>query len=185
MQPSDRPEFVRVLNGLAAVKPGKGLTPEALDVWWLALRDWPLADFRAAAGHLARTVEFMPSPYHFAQLRKAGRPTSAEAWELAWKGNPTNDYAIAKALAVAAGSERLGMIELTRLPWVEKRFREAYDELVDVVEHREALPHLTDSEAIRCIAADADSRPPAERFRRAMARLAGGDPDAQPTVTRQ
>jgi hypothetical protein len=33
MLPGDRAEFMRVLNGLAAIK-GKELTPEALSLWW-------------------------------------------------------------------------------------------------------------------------------------------------------
>lgn len=148
MQPTDRPEFLKILNGLAAIK-RVDLTPEALGMWWSAMGHWSLEEFRQGANHLVRTCQFMPSPYDFEQLRKAGRPTSAEAWQLAWQGNPTNDYAIRQALAAAAGNERLGMIDLDRLPWVEKRFREAYDELVDVVEHRDAVPQLADSSEVQ------------------------------------
>lgn len=148
MQQPDFTRFRAVMAGMAEMYQ-RELSGTLLDAYWLALRDWSLPDFEAAAGHLMAVNTFMPRPSDFNALRKAGRPTSAEAWQLAWQGNPTGDYAIAQALAAAAGPERLGMINIDRLPWVEKRFREAYDELVDVVEHREAVPQITQHTAPR------------------------------------
>src|SRR4051812_7172495 len=79
MQPTEKIEFVKVLNGLAAIK-GKELTTQAIDLWWAALAKWSLADFKGAASHLVGSCQFMPSPYDFEQLRKAGEPTPSEAW---------------------------------------------------------------------------------------------------------
>jgi hypothetical protein len=150
MQPNDRPEFLRILNGLAAIKPGKGLTPEALDVWWQAMGDWALANFREAAGHLARTVEFMPSPFHFEQLRKAGRETAAEAWVRVvrqsprWRGGEQGDPdpLIDACIRAIGGNEKIAMTDVAELHWLEKRFSEAYEELRDVQEHRDAVPQI-------------------------------------------
>src|SRR5690349_13020064 len=75
MQPADRKKFIEVLTGLAAMKPGGKLTPESIELFWNAMQDWALEDFVAAANHLARSHEFMPNPYHFEQLRRAGELT--------------------------------------------------------------------------------------------------------------
>src|SRR5687768_10393899 len=80
MQPSDKPKFVTTLVGLAAIK-GRELTDEAIDLWWLSMATWSIEDFTAAAAHLIGSCQFMPTPYDFQQLRKAGELTPGEAWE--------------------------------------------------------------------------------------------------------
>ena len=79
MAPDDKPEFVRVLNGLAAIK-RVDLTKEAYEMWWGSMSDWSIDDFRGAAGHLLKTCQFMPSPYDFEQLRVVHEKTGHEAW---------------------------------------------------------------------------------------------------------
>src|ERR1700759_829480 len=90
---ADKAEFIGVLVGLAAIKPGKDLTREAYEIWWLAMRDnWTLEHFKSAASHLASSCEFMPSPYHFEQLRKAARQTAGEAFAQALQHVRTSAY---------------------------------------------------------------------------------------------
>lgn len=163
MTPHDKPRFLAVLAGLAAVKPGNTkLTPEALEVWWMALREWDLGDFEAAAAHLLRTSEFMPNPYHFERLRKSGRQTAGEAWAAVleyvrkgfwhWTGGgiPTpNGLApeppdplterVVRALGgyqVIAGSREDG------LPFLERRFSEHYDAMQFADDTRAAVPQI-------------------------------------------
>ena len=155
MVESDRPTFAAVLNGLAAVKPGGKLTPEALDVWWSALRDWPLPEFRTAAAHLARTVEFMPSPYHFEQLRKAGAPTAGEAWSKAtdaikgkWHSEVTatsmscGDELIDQAVAMIGNYGAIFRCEADKLGFLERRLCEHFEALHDADEVRRELPQI-------------------------------------------
>jgi hypothetical protein len=149
MQATDRKKFCSTLNGLAAVKPGKELTPEALEIWWTAMRQWSIEEFVSAASHLASSVEFMPSPFHFEQLRKASKPTTGEAWKTAlerckqWRKGERLDDAIDRAAATVGGYRAIAMADTeTALPHIERRFKEAFQELDDVETVREALPHL-------------------------------------------
>lgn len=156
MQPHDRREFLEILNGLAAIKPGGKIAKEALSIWWGAMQNWTLEEFRAAANHLASAVEFMPSPYHFAQLRKAGRLTAAEAWERARKACGTaivcgqvthngtcDDVLIDAAVRGIGGYGVIAMTDTDKLPFLERRFAEHYATLEDATDTREALPQLT------------------------------------------
>jgi hypothetical protein len=151
MRSADRIEFVSILNGLAALKPNSKITPEALELWWQAMRDWSIDDFRSAASHLARTVEFMPNPYHFEQLRKAAEPNKGEAWAIAkqrclsWRTpERIESDRISRAVAQVGGYRTIAMADEERaLPHIERRFLQAYEELADVEVTRTALPELS------------------------------------------
>lgn len=149
MQLSDRAEFLKVLNGLAAIK-GKQLAIEALDLWWASMQAWDIADFKAAASHLVTSCQFMPTPYDFAQLRRAGELTAGEAWSLAlshctcWRGGKTPGGRVDRAVRAIGGYHTIAMADIeTALPHIERRFKEAYEELCDVEETREQLPQIT------------------------------------------
>lgn len=143
MRPTDRAEFVRVLNGLAAIK-GKDLTPEALSIWWSAMSRWSLEDFKAAASHLVSSCQFMPTPYDFEQLRRAGEPTAGEAWLSVLHGDrliPGSREA--RAAAIVGGQYFIRHADVERdLPHIARRFKEAYEDLVDADLSREAVPQL-------------------------------------------
>lgn len=162
MQPHDRAAFVKTLNGLAAIKPGAKLTPEGLEVYWLALKEWPLEEFKAAAAHLAGAHEFMPNPYHFEQLRKAALPTAAEAWERARLasgsaiqcGHVTHngscgDELIDRAVRGIGGYGVIAMCETDKLPFLERRFAEHYAQLQDVEDVRQAIPQIAGPSTLR------------------------------------
>jgi hypothetical protein len=155
MQATDRKKFVATLAGLAAVKPGKELTPEALEIWWSSMRGWTIEEFVTAASHLASSVEFMPSPFHFEELRKATKPTVGEAWTEAlrrcpqWRAGKVWDDAIERAVMAIGGYRAIAMADLeSALPHIERRFKEAYEEQDDVETVRQALPHLTPAPGI-------------------------------------
>lgn len=140
MRPSDRAEFVRVLNGLAAIK-SKDLTAEALDLWWSAMARWEIGDFKAAASHLVTACQFMPTPYDFSQMQKASQPIAAEAWANVLSGAPLDPRSrTARAAKLMGGQQHIRMANIERdLPHIQRRFLEAYEELSDVEETREAL----------------------------------------------
>jgi hypothetical protein len=167
MLPGDRQQFAATLTGLAAIKPGARLTPEALELWWSAMQTWSIEDFRSAANHLARSCEFMPSPFHFEQLRKAGRRTAAEAWEKARKacgscvqlGHYTDDGTcgdelIDRAVAGIGGYKVIAQCNTDSLHFLERRFSEHYETLRDVTDTRETLPRITGNHSGPRIAAD-------------------------------
>lgn len=143
MRPTDRPEFVRVLNGLAAIK-GKDLTPEALSLWWSAMAAWSIEDFKAAASHLVTACQFMPTPYDFAQLRKAGEPTAGEAWERVLAGAKLEPGSrVARAAQIVGGQFAIRHADIERdLPFIQKRFMEAYEDLRDADVARHAVPQI-------------------------------------------
>ena len=156
MNVNDKPNFVRLLNGLAALKPGARLTPEALDLWWAAMSPtWSMKDFRDAAAHLATQLEFFPSPFHFDQLRRAGRLKPGEAWDLARKacgsaiqcgyvthnGTSGNEL-IDAAVRAIGGYGAIAQCEVSKLPFLERRFCEHYAAISDAHDVRVALPEL-------------------------------------------
>ncbi len=147
MLPADRIAFASVLNGLAAVKPGAKLTPEALEIWWQAFQHWTIEQFRQAAAHLVRTCEFMPNPFHFEQFLKSNRPTSGEAWarvrELVRAGESTSgDALIDSAVRALGGYRALGMTHSDQMQFLERRFAEHYESIGEAERTREALPAL-------------------------------------------
>lgn len=148
MTPADKPKFVATLTGLAQVKPGAKLTPEALEIYWLSLEDWTLAEFQQAARHLAKNCEFMPNPYHFEQLRKAGEPTAGEAWaevraalrRMDYNNPPSISPRIDRVIRAMGGYRDLALANTDTLPFREKRFAELWEELGEAEQVRAALP---------------------------------------------
>ena len=138
MNTADKPEFLRIMNGLAAVF-GSTLTPEALEVWWGAFTPWSLADFKQAAGAAVTKCTFMPRPADLFNVRRAARPTPGEAWEIAGNGV---DALADKALGIATQGRYFGHIQFDEHPWIQKRFLEVYEQLADVEDSRNAAPQL-------------------------------------------
>lgn len=156
MREADRKEFARILIGLAAIKPGKGLTPEGLELFFNALADWSIEEFKAAATHLAKTSEFMPNPYHFEELRRAARPTAAECWAEAVEHASSSAYraggmghpVIDKCVRALGGYVAIAMCAEDKLHYLERRFCEHFEALQDSVEVRLALPDLSADEPL-------------------------------------
>lgn len=140
MVPGDRAEFLRTLNGLAAIK-GKELTTEALSLWWSAMSRWTIEEFKQAASHLVSACQFMPSPFDFEQLRRAGEPTPSEAWGALLRGEQLSGRAL-RAADLIGGQYAIRHTDVKELPFIERRFRSAYEELTDVERAREELPQL-------------------------------------------
>lgn len=146
MQPGDRAEFGRVLNGLAAIRRFE-ITKDAAALWWASMQHWSIEDFRAAASHLVTACQFMPTPYDFEQLRRARLPSAAEAWTQALEGcvhwrTPERlpNGRVERAARAVGGFRAIAMADIERdLPHVQRRFLEAYAELSDVEETRAAL----------------------------------------------
>lgn len=147
MQQEDFTRFRDVMRGMGRVFSSE---PDAviLDAYWLALRDWSLADFEKAAGHLMATCQFMPRPNDFTKLKKAGEQTPGEAWAavlklcLQWR-NVQPDSRILRAANAVGGLRSIAHANIEDdLPFIEKRFKEAYEELEDVESVRKALPGI-------------------------------------------
>ena len=152
MNPSDKAEFCKVVLGFAELK-GKSLSLPAVELYWGAMRDWELADFKAAAEHLLNTCEFMPTPKDFNDLRKAGRDSGAEAFAgirryLKWtvRGyvtEPDTPPLIARCINAIGGANAIAMCDEEKLHFLERRFCEHYETMQDSDEVRLALPQVT------------------------------------------
>jgi hypothetical protein len=154
VQPTDRIEFVKILNGLALTKPGAvKLAPEALDLWWSAMQSWNIEEFRTAANHLAMSCEFMPNPYHFAQLRKSAGATVGEAFAKARQicrslhpremiSHRSGDDRLDAAIRACGGYEALAMCTPENIGFYERRFAEHYETITDASDVRTALPAI-------------------------------------------
>ena len=152
MHANDFERFRGVMAGMAKVYE-REIDSTLLDAYWLALRDWPLADFEQAAGHLLGNSKFMPRPADFNDLRRASKPAAAEVWALARKSiqyTPHGyvekagiDPLISQALRVIGGPDALAMCPADKLTFLEKRFSEAYANLDTTTATRTALPSVT------------------------------------------
>jgi len=151
----DRPEFVRVLNGLAAIK-RVDLTKDAYELWWQSMKDWSIDGFKDAAGYLLKNCKFMPAPYDFEQLRKKGKPSAHEAWSMAlqhadgaWKQGVLGDALTDRVIAALGGYSVIALTHTDKLGFLERRFLDAYNDLLDTSVVREALPDLTERTRIQ------------------------------------
>lgn len=160
MQPTDRVQFMKVMNGMAIMKKTV-LSADALDLWWMCMAGWAVEDFTKAAAHLLSKCEFMPTPKDFEDLRKAGRPTAGEAWarvldavrkgswrwdsgprELNKQFKPPEDEITTSAVAALGGYQAIAMHEEKSVHFLERRFAEHYDAIRERQEIREALPQI-------------------------------------------
>jgi hypothetical protein len=155
MTPADRKAFLEVVVGFAELK-GKQLSAPALELYWRAMQDWSIEDFRAAAEQLLRTCAFMPTPKDFEDLRKAGRPSAGEAWERALahardlpasggylQERPSGDALLDAAARMVGGYKAIANASERDLQFIAQRFAEHFETLEDREDIREALPALT------------------------------------------
>jgi hypothetical protein len=177
MNASDKTEFLRIVNGMSALKPGKPITVEGLSMFWSAMQAWDIDDFRDAAGLLVRTKEFMPQPYDFEQLRKASRPTPGEAWAkvlayvrtsydrwdcgpktLSGSAGPTpDDLAISRAVEALGGYAAIANSDVDKTHFLERRFAEHYEAMQDAEDVREAVPRIAGPSARAALAKPASA----------------------------
>jgi len=157
---ADKAEFVKVVMGFAELK-GKQLSLPAVELYWRAMRDWPLDYFMAAAERLVKTSQFMPEPYHFEELRKSGRMTAGEAFAKALEWAKSGAYRhpaqspeaifIDSVVQAMGGWSRIAGSDPDDVQWTEKRFAEHFAELQDVTETREALPQIAMSPGLQIL----------------------------------
>ncbi len=155
MDSGDRPEFVRVLNGLAAIK-RVDLTKDVYELWWQSMNGWPIEDFRNAAGYLLKNCQFMPAPYDFEQLRKKGEVSAHEAWAMAlhhadgaWRQGVLGDALTDQVRAALGGYSVIALTHKDMLGLLERRFLDAYKDILDTSVVRKALPDLTERTRIQ------------------------------------
>ena len=149
MELESREEFVRVLTGIATIK-RVDLTEEAFELWWNAMQGWEISDFKDAAGYLLKNCQFMPTPYDFEQLRKKGEISAHEAWakamnhaEGAWRQGVLGDALTDRVIAMLGGYSVIAFTNQDKLGFLERRFLDAYNDLLDSGGVRKALPDLT------------------------------------------
>lgn len=155
MRTEDRKEFVRVLNGLAAIK-HVDLTEEAYDLWWQSMNDWQIDDFRQAAGYLLKNCHFMPAPKDFEDIRKKSVSSAYEAWAdakdrcLGWRNAActSGDALTDRVVGVLGGYREIALCDHAKLVFMEKRFIEIYNDFAEGDQVRAALPNLASRPAL-------------------------------------
>jgi hypothetical protein len=151
MQANEKPGFLKVMNGMAAMRKAT-LVPEVLDLWWMCMADWALADFQAAAVQVLKTTTFMPQPKDFEDLRKSGRETGGEAFAncrqwlkyspYGYTLLPETPRKIAACIAAIGGPDELAMCDVDKRHFLERRFCEHYEEIGDRMDSRDAVPQI-------------------------------------------
>jgi hypothetical protein len=150
----DKVEFVKVVMGFAELR-GKNLSLPAVELFWAAMQDWELINFKAAAAHLLKTHDFtynLPGPKDFEDLRKAGRMTAGEAFAKALEWARTGAYRhpaqtpeamlIDRVVQAMGGWGALCGSDPEKIHFTEKRFAEHYETIEDATDTRQALPQI-------------------------------------------
>jgi DNA-binding Lrp family transcriptional regulator len=151
MKPTDKVDFAKVMAAMASHK-GKTLSVMDHELWWGGMQDWTLADFQAAAIHLLKNAEFMPTMKSFEDLRKAGRMTAGEAWDIAvkhasssaYRGGPLNDAKVDQCVRIIGGYEAIAQCDVSKLQFLERRFCEHYETIEDATDTRAAVPQIAE-----------------------------------------
>ena len=156
MTPEDYETFCGILLGFA--EPRRiPLSSTTFELYWGALADWTIEDFRAAANVLFKRCDWMPTPKDFEDLRRsATERAGVEAWEVARRAArsaialgrvrddvTSGDALVDRAVATVGGYGAIAMCESAWLHALERRFLQAYVEVREVAEIRAALPHFT------------------------------------------
>jgi hypothetical protein len=154
MNAGDRVKFLEVVIGFAELK-GKQLSAQALELYWRALQHWDLQDFMDAAAALIRTSTYMPLPKDFEDLRKAGRPTSGEAWARAvdncgschsalgyTNGGSCGDPFVDRVVRAIGGYKAIAMCDSDKLHFLERRFAEHFETMRDAEDVRADVPQI-------------------------------------------
>jgi hypothetical protein len=153
---SDKPEFLKVLNGMAAMK-RVDMPKEVIALWWDAMKGWEIQDFKLGAATLLRTSKWMPSPSEFEDLKKQGRDSPGEAWAKALSWAASSSYRngsmgedlIDRCVHMLGGYKIIAMCEDDKLGFLERRFSEHYETLEDRVDVRSAVPSLAYSNPVK------------------------------------
>lgn len=131
---TEKAEFARIMTGIAELF-GKPMSRELLSIYWMACSDLDLQQFKAAATKAAKTCEFMPKPRDFLAHALDGEMSSLEAWDVALycvrNGRPMRDPRVIAAANLVGGHKAIGDCYDKDLPFLERRFREAYDEVIE------------------------------------------------------
>lgn len=150
MRTDDRQEFVRVLTGIATIR-RVDLTAEAFELWWNAMKEWEIGDFKDASGYLLKNCQFMPAPYDFEELLTKQRPSAHEAWAEAlcfasggWRTALHEDSRINSVVGALGGWSVIALCNNEKLGFLERRFIESYNDFIDCDDVRVALPKLTE-----------------------------------------
>ena len=157
MTPEDYETFCGILLGFA--EPRRiPLSSTTFELYWGALADWTIEDFRATANVLFKRCDWMPTPKDFEDLRRSATENAGvEAWEAARRAArsaialgrvredvTSGDPLIDRAVATVGGYGAIAMCESAWLHALERRFLQAYVEVREVAEIRAALPHFTE-----------------------------------------
>lgn len=156
MKPEDYDRFCEIILGFAELR-GRELSPPAIELYWRAMQDWELAEFSAAAEHLLRTCEWMPTPFQFEQLRRAGRMTAGEAWDRVLEVTRTGRYRecgsgsvvspfVDRVVRDIGGYRSIAMCETDKLQFREHRFVDHYRELEHAEHVRGGVPQIARAE---------------------------------------
>ena len=157
MTPEDYESFCGILLGFA--EPRRiPLSSTTFELYWGALADWTIEDFRAASNVLFKRCDWMPTPKDFEDLRRsATERAGVEAWEVARRAArsaialgrvredvTSGDALVDRAVATIGGYGAIALCETAWLHALERRFLQAYVEVREVAEIRAALPHFTE-----------------------------------------
>ena len=96
------------------------------------------------------------TPYDFEQLRKKGELSAHEAWakamqhaDGAWRQGVLGDVLTDRVVETLGGYSVVAFTNTDKLGFLERRFKDAYNDLLESGGVREALPNLTERPRIR------------------------------------
>ena len=142
MENTNRQEFARIMTGIAELF-GKPMSKDLMEIYWMACVEMPIQAFREAATKAAKSCEFIPKPVDFLKQALEYELTALEAWAQAvgsFSGmrSPPNSVRD-KAVDMIGGWNMIGQCNYDKLPFLEKRFCEAYETALERVPTSERI----------------------------------------------
>ena len=139
-----------MLTGIATIK-RVDLTAEAFELWWNAMKEWDIGDFKDASSYLLKNCQFMPAPHDFEEILKKQRPSALEAWADAlcfasgdWRTGLHEDNRINSVVGALGGWSVIALCDNAKLGFLERRFIDTYNDFIGADDVRLALPILTE-----------------------------------------
>ena len=167
MKPEDYEAFAGILLGFAEPRQ-IALSSTTFELYWGALANWTLEEFRSAANILFKQCDWMPTPKDFEDLRRsATERAGVDAWDMARRAArsaialgrvredvTSGDVLVDRAVATIGGYGSIALCETAWLHALERRFLQAYIEVREVAEIRAALPQFAERGVLSARKAD-------------------------------
>jgi len=139
-------EFASIMAFLAEIfDDGKPLNKQKIQAYWLVLKKYPINSIKTASKILIRerTYKSFPLPAEIIKYIPNNKLSPHEAWQVVIDGlsndHCPNEKVIRKVIDTLGGWSWLGSRTYDDLHWIEKRFLEHYETIIEKSKHDDLM----------------------------------------------